>query len=165
MFHQSQVFFSQIREAFRSHRKIFICRIHIHAQTVSKAPFPFLTSFKNSATMSAILDPTMLLSSLVAAKLIPSPLIPENFKPTVHLSVTFGHSQVTAGNLFRASDCKVAPAVSFTAEVQYPPFRYYRASNEHRKIPERTQRTLSCSLTPTRRRQMTPSSHIGVIGS
>lgn len=59
-------------------------------------------------------------ASLAAANLSPgsaSSLIPEGFKPTVQVDVAFNGRKLELGNLFRASECKTAPTVSFTAEV------------------------------------------------
>ncbi|PVH98117.1 phosphatidylethanolamine-binding protein [Periconia macrospinosa] len=64
----------------------------------------------------ATIDHAALLSSLSSASLLPSPVIPSTFKPTVQLSVSFNETPVAAGNLFRASTCKVAPEVTFTPE-------------------------------------------------
>lgn len=60
------------------------------------------------------------LASLSKAALLPSPVIPETFKPTIRLSVSFNDKAVAAGNLFRASECKATPTVSFTPEVIIP---------------------------------------------
>lgn len=57
------------------------------------------------------------LLSLSKAGLLPSPVIPPNFKPTVRLDVAFNERSILAGSLFRAGECKSAPSVSFTPEV------------------------------------------------
>lgn len=44
-------------------------------------------------------------------------LIPENFKLTTELVIGFGGRAVSLGNIFRASECKVAPTISFASEV------------------------------------------------
>lgn len=54
--------------------------------------------------------------------LVPGPaskdgLIPEDFKSQTKLEVSFNGKVVELGNFFRASDCKVAPSVSFQREV------------------------------------------------
>ncbi|KAF2105985.1 phosphatidylethanolamine-binding protein [Lophiotrema nucula] len=61
-------------------------------------------------------DPAAPLASLSGASLIPSPLIPETFSPTVTLRISFGAKAVPAGNLFRASECKLAPTVTIQTE-------------------------------------------------
>lgn len=58
-----------------------------------------------------------LLATLSKAALLPSLLIPETFTPRVQLSVSFNNKAVNAGNLMRASECKVAPIVNFTPEA------------------------------------------------
>lgn len=62
-----------------------------------------------------------LIPSLRQAGLFPSsaPLIPEDFTPTTELQVAFGEKSVSLGNLFRVSDCKSAPKITFAAEVCY----------------------------------------------
>ena len=68
-----------------------------------------------------------LLSSLAKANLVPGPaasLIPDGFTPTVHLDVAFHGRPVELGNLFRASECKTAPGISFTAEATFPSSSY-----------------------------------------
>ncbi|KAF2682604.1 PEBP-like protein [Lentithecium fluviatile CBS 122367] len=67
--------------------------------------------------MAFQIETPAVLSSLATANLLPSPLIPQAFKSSVQLSVAFNDKLVAAGNLLRASDCKVAPTVTFTAEV------------------------------------------------
>ncbi|BAE63713.1 unnamed protein product [Aspergillus oryzae RIB40] len=61
-----------------------------------------------------------LIPSLRQAGLFPSsaPLIPEDFTPTTELQVAFGEKSVSLGNLFRVSDCKSAPKITFAAETQ-----------------------------------------------
>ncbi|KAA8642013.1 hypothetical protein EYZ11_003964 [Aspergillus tanneri] len=68
--------------------------------------------------MSLVTHAQNLSSSLLKAGLVPgsAPLIPDDFKPLTELSVRFGERQVNLGNLFRASECKQAPSVSFTPE-------------------------------------------------
>jgi hypothetical protein len=59
-------------------------------------------------------------SSLAEAKLVPgsaAALIPPEFKPTTQLVISFGGRDVELGNLFRVNECKLAPFVSFEAEV------------------------------------------------
>lgn len=61
-----------------------------------------------------------LTSSLAEARLVPGSaeaLIPRGFKPTTRLSVSFEGRDVELGNLFRVSEVKQAPFVSFEAEV------------------------------------------------
>lgn len=45
-------------------------------------------------------------------------LIPENFTLSTELVLRFGEKAVSLGNIFRASECKVAPTVSFASEVR-----------------------------------------------
>ena len=69
-----------------------------------------------SCTMS-----TALSSSLAEAELVPgvaASLIPENFKPTIDLRVSFDGKAVELGNLLRASDCKRSPSIQFNQEVR-----------------------------------------------
>lgn len=65
-----------------------------------------------------------LLSTLEKANLVPgsaASLIPASFKPTTKLDVAFGGRALELGNLFRASECKVAPSIRFEKEVRFPP--------------------------------------------
>ncbi|KAL2842923.1 phosphatidylethanolamine-binding protein [Aspergillus pseudoustus] len=59
-----------------------------------------------------------LASTLAAAKLVPgsAPLIPDGFKPTTELRATFAEKAVALGNLFRVSEVKAAPTISFAKE-------------------------------------------------
>ncbi|KAB8076491.1 phosphatidylethanolamine-binding protein [Aspergillus leporis] len=59
-----------------------------------------------------------LIPSLREAGLFPNsaPLIPEDFSPSTELQVTFGERSVSLGNLFRVSECKTAPKISFATE-------------------------------------------------
>lgn len=64
---------------------------------------------------------TRLLSTLKEANLVPGPassLIPAEFKPTTQLNVSFGSKAVDLGNLFRVSEVKNAPSLSFESEVR-----------------------------------------------
>lgn len=63
-----------------------------------------------------------LASSLEKANLVPGSaavLIPSAFKPTTQLGVEFGGRQVALGNLFRASECKTPPSITFPPEVSF----------------------------------------------
>lgn len=63
-----------------------------------------------------------LLGTLEKAKLNPgsaASLIPAGFRPTTQLNVAFNGRQVELGSLFRASECKTAPAISFGPEVRH----------------------------------------------
>lgn len=54
------------------------------------------------------------------AKLVPGPaaeLIPEGFRPTTRLDVSYGGKAVDLGNLFRVRETKVQPDISFQREV------------------------------------------------
>lgn len=65
-------------------------------------------------------------SSLAEAKLVPgsaASLIPEGFKPTTNLKVSFDGKDVDLGNLFRASECKRAPSIQFDQEVSVDIFK------------------------------------------
>ncbi|KAL2831492.1 phosphatidylethanolamine-binding protein [Aspergillus cavernicola] len=57
-------------------------------------------------------------SSLLAADLSPgsAPLIPDNFTPSTELEIAFGDKAVTLGNLFRVSEVKSTPTISFAKE-------------------------------------------------
>ncbi|KAK1713478.1 phosphatidylethanolamine-binding protein [Colletotrichum lupini] len=60
-----------------------------------------------------------LTSTLEQAKLVPGSaavLIPEGFRPTIKLEVSFADKAVDVGNFFRAGECKLAPSISFAAE-------------------------------------------------
>ncbi|KAF2190971.1 PEBP-like protein [Zopfia rhizophila CBS 207.26] len=59
------------------------------------------------------------LNSLKQAKLLPSKLIKEDFIPTVDLSVTFSAKPLKHGNLFRVSEVKSEPTISFAAPVSH----------------------------------------------
>ncbi|KAK7402464.1 hypothetical protein QQX98_011791 [Neonectria punicea] len=61
-----------------------------------------------------------LASSLEEAKLAPgsaSSIIPVDFKPTTKLDVAFNARPVSFGDLFRSSECKSAPDISFKPET------------------------------------------------
>jgi hypothetical protein len=71
-------------------------------------------------------------ASLAAANLVPgsAPLIPDSFTPTTELGIAFGEKAVSLGNLFRVSEVKGAPTVSFAKEVSWtramrPMFYHY----------------------------------------
>lgn len=58
--------------------------------------------------------------SLAEANLVPGSaeaLIPRDFTPTTRLGVSFDGRDVELGNLFRVLEVKLAPFVSFEAEV------------------------------------------------
>lgn len=61
-----------------------------------------------------------LISTLSKVGLAPGsiPLIPDTFKLSTILGVKFGERAVTYGEIFRVSECKVAPTVSFAPEVE-----------------------------------------------
>ncbi|KAJ4345483.1 uncharacterized protein N0V89_011615 [Didymosphaeria variabile] len=69
--------------------------------------------------MASQIEPSALLASLSKAALLPSPVIPSTFKPSVELSVSFNEKPVVSGNLFRVSQVKDAPSVSFTPEFHH----------------------------------------------
>jgi hypothetical protein len=61
-----------------------------------------------------------LASSLEKANLVPgsaASLIPQGFKPTTKLNITYGDRPLDLGNLFRVTEVKTAPSVSFPSEV------------------------------------------------
>ncbi|KAI1367776.1 phosphatidylethanolamine-binding protein [Xylaria arbuscula] len=67
-----------------------------------------------------------LATSLAKANLVPGPatgLIPDGFRPTAKLHVSFGDNNnnnraVELGTFFRAGECKQAPKISFTGELE-----------------------------------------------
>ncbi|KAI1828177.1 phosphatidylethanolamine-binding protein [Xylaria intraflava] len=64
-----------------------------------------------------------LTASLAKADLIPgsaADLIPQNFRATTKLGVSFGEKVVELGNFFRAGECKQAPTLAFDAEAGTP---------------------------------------------
>lgn len=64
-------------------------------------------------------------TSLVEANLVPGSaeaLIPGDFKPATRLAISFGGRDVELGNLFRVNEVKLAPFVSFDAEVSSTSF-------------------------------------------
>lgn len=67
--------------------------------------------------MAAQIEPSALLASLSKAALLPSLVIPDTFKPSVELSVSFDERPVIPGDLFRVNQVKDVPIVSFTPEV------------------------------------------------
>lgn len=67
--------------------------------------------------MAVQIDSSALLASLSKAALLPSAVIPATFKPSVELSVSFDSKPVVPGTLFRVSQVKDVPTVSFTPEV------------------------------------------------
>ncbi|KAL2867777.1 YbhB/YbcL family Raf kinase inhibitor-like protein [Aspergillus lucknowensis] len=68
-----------------------------------------------------------LASSLAGARLVPgsAPLIPDTFTPSTELGITFGEKAVSLGNLFRVSEVKAAPTISFARENDVPDSRSY----------------------------------------
>lgn len=63
-----------------------------------------------------------LTNSLQQGGLVPGPattdgLVPEGFKPATQLDISFDGQKVELGTFFRASQCKVSPAISFQQEV------------------------------------------------
>lgn len=72
------------------------------------------------ATTSLSTFAQALTSSLAEARLVPGSaeaLIPREFIPTTRLGVSFDGWDVELGNLFRVREVKLAPFVSFEAEV------------------------------------------------
>ncbi|KAJ3543167.1 hypothetical protein NM208_g3721 [Fusarium decemcellulare] len=62
-------------------------------------------------------------SSLAKAGLVPgvaSTLIPEDFKPTTKLGVSFDAGAVELGNMFRTNNCRLAPSIQFGKEPDSP---------------------------------------------
>ncbi|KAF5705816.1 lipid binding protein [Fusarium globosum] len=62
-------------------------------------------------------------NSLAESKLVPgsaASLIPEGFKPTTNLKVSFDGKDVDLGNLFRATECKRSPGIQFGQEPDAP---------------------------------------------
>lgn len=58
--------------------------------------------------------------TLSDAKLVPGPaaeLIPEGFRPTTKLEVSYDGKALDLGNLFRVRETKVQPNISFQREV------------------------------------------------
>lgn len=60
--------------------------------------------------------------SLKDAELVPGPaathkVIPQDFQPRTQLDISFAGKAVDLGNLFRATECRVAPSVAFKGEV------------------------------------------------
>ncbi|KAL4867241.1 hypothetical protein BDV12DRAFT_171754 [Aspergillus spectabilis] len=66
-------------------------------------------------------------SSLSQANLSPgsAPLIPDDFTPTTQLNISFGEKAVELGNLFRVSEVKSAPSISFEKEADTPDSQIY----------------------------------------
>lgn len=69
--------------------------------------------------MSQGTDNDAVKQSLKKADLIPGPAegLLGNLKPTVNLEVSYAGNVVELGTRLPASECKVAPAISFAAEV------------------------------------------------
>lgn len=60
--------------------------------------------------------------TLSDAKLVPGPaaeLIPEGFRPTTKLEISYDGKAVDLGNLFRVRETKVQPVISFQREVSH----------------------------------------------
>ncbi|KAF1968961.1 ERO1-domain-containing protein [Bimuria novae-zelandiae CBS 107.79] len=93
-------------------RTPFMTTVNFHSFT------PLKISISNK--MAANIESSALLASLSKTGLLPSPVIPETFKPSVELSVSFGEKPVVAGNLLRVSEVKDVPSVSFTPEPNTP---------------------------------------------
>lgn len=59
-------------------------------------------------------------TTLKTSALVPGPadvLVPQNFTPTTALNVSFDGRALEYGNLFRARECKLPPAITFAPEV------------------------------------------------
>ncbi|KAF9891096.1 hypothetical protein FE257_005031 [Aspergillus nanangensis] len=65
--------------------------------------------------MSQDLAFTLAQSGLLTSDL--QALIPQGFSPSTELSIRFGTKPLSLGNIFRASECKEVPLVSFAKEV------------------------------------------------
>lgn len=62
--------------------------------------------------------------TLSDAKLVPGPaaeLIPEGFRPTTKLEVSYDGKAVDLGNLFRVRETKIQPVIQFQREVNVSP--------------------------------------------
>lgn len=120
------------------------------------------------------LQPEAVLSSLSQAGLLPSPVIPATFQPSVQLSVSFSEKQVAAGNLFRVSEVQSTPIISFTPEVRlstliFRKISYCRTIKLNSSLStdtqvETRQSIQSCWSTPMRRRRKIRNLRIGVTG-
>jgi len=71
------------------------------------------------------LDPQFqqdVISSLTKAGLAPgsTPLIPEDFKPSIAIGFKFGEKSVSLGTVFKTSETSTAPTVSFDTEACRP---------------------------------------------
>ncbi|KAI8954639.1 phosphatidylethanolamine-binding protein [Xylaria longipes] len=65
----------------------------------------------------------VLIASLAKANLVPgsaADLIPEGFRPTTKLNVSFGEKAVELGTFLRAGECKQAPTITFAPEAGAP---------------------------------------------
>ncbi|RYC62039.1 hypothetical protein CHU98_g4166 [Xylaria longipes] len=65
----------------------------------------------------------VLIASLAKANLVPgsaADLIPEGFRPTTKLNVSFGEKAVELGTFLRAGECKQAPTITFAPETGAP---------------------------------------------
>ena len=75
--------------------------------------------------MTSINEHTLKLqTSLKTSNLVPGPatdLIPQDFSPTTALNVAFDGRAVEYGNLFRATECKREPSITFAPEVKHTP--------------------------------------------
>ena len=69
-----------------------------------------------------------LLSSLTKAKLTPGALVPEGFKPSTELKISFAGKDVKEGNYLKTGETKEAPTVSFEVEVCYVYLTGWRVS-------------------------------------
>lgn len=69
-----------------------------------------------------------LVSTLSKVGLAPGsiPLIPGTFKLSTILGIKFGERAVTYGEIFRVSECKVAPTISFAPEVHNTSHSYFK---------------------------------------
>jgi len=70
--------------------------------------------------MSQQIDAQALRKGLAEAGLVPGPaasLVPKDFSPSTQLAIKFGDRLIELGTLFRASECKAAPSVTFAPEV------------------------------------------------
>jgi phosphatidylethanolamine-binding protein (PEBP) family uncharacterized protein len=59
-------------------------------------------------------------TTLKASALVPGPaevLVPQDFTPTTALNVSYDGRALEYGNLFRARECKLPPAISFAPEA------------------------------------------------
>ena len=84
--------------------------------------------------MSSAFHFSELLSSLSKARLQPGPLVPEGWKPSTELKISFSGKDVRLGNYFKTKETAEKPVVEFALEVCF--LSSFPTSNRICKLPK-----------------------------